>query len=541
MFDGEGHIMSHTHTLQDGPCALCDANTEQVHKEDQPSLSRRAALAASAGASAFATGGFFDASAKAQSTRPENIPSGQYVIEAGWLLTEIDGRHELLRDTSVLVDGDRIAKISAGRIAGTYNRIEAHKHIVTPGFISGHTHACTATPTRGLIENGRRPSGRRPQELVEQLTDSELDKLTAYNVAELLRGGTTTHVEMSLSLRQAQSYVRVAEAWGVRGYPGGMIPGTARLGPIWARTDDQVLLESEQGTLKEVADNLAFAKEKMGASDGRIQPMMTPHATDTHTPATMAAIAAAVKELGTGLHIHLSQSAVETERVKRLWGVTPTQWLDSFGLLDGTVFGAHMGGLDWDIDPAILVERGVVLAHCPSAGGAGGFSQNYPEALAAGIAVNIGIDTHSNDYLENLKLAVLYGQARYTLLKDGAQAVKWPTAWTALRNATSVPAAALKRDDIGRLVEGAKADLVAIDVSGFLVGSGALPPEPLNNLLYANGLMVRHVITDGLIQVHDGHLVVDDEERVMSDGGLIMASIYDQLRSENWFTPLPRE
>jgi len=532
--------MSHTHTFHDGPCALCDASPEQ-DEERRPTLSRREALAATAGVSAFASGGFPGTPVNAQSTRPEIVPSDQYVIEAGWLLTEIDGRHELLRDTSVLIDGDRIAKISADRIAGNYTRIEAHKHIVTPGFISGHTHACTATPTRGLIENGRRPNNRRPQELVEQLTDTELDKLTAYNVAELLRGGTTTHVEMSLSLRQAKSYVRVAEAWGVRGYPGGMIPGTARLGPIWARTDDQVLHESEQGTLKEIADNLAFAKEKMGAGDNRIQPMMAPHATDTHTPATMAAIAAAVKELGTGLHIHLSQSALETERVKRLWNVTPTQWLDSFGLLDGTVFGAHMGGLDWNIDPAILVERGVVLAHCPSAGGAGGFSQNYPEALAAGIAVNIGIDTHSNDYLENLKLAVLYGQARYALLKGGEQAVKWPTVWTALRNATTVPATALKRDDIGRIVEGAKADLLAIDVSGFLVGSGALPPEPLNNMLYANGLMVRHVITDGLVQVYDGHLVVADEDRVASDGGLIMASIYDQLRLENWFTPLPRD
>ncbi|HMO84698.1 MAG TPA: hypothetical protein PKC18_07240, partial [Lacipirellulaceae bacterium] len=41
----------------------------------------------------------------------------------------------------------------------------------------------------------------------------------------------------------------------------------------------------------------------------------------------------------------------------------------------------------------------------------------YPEALGAGVAVNIGIDTHSNDYVENLKLAVLYGQAREALLR----------------------------------------------------------------------------------------------------------------------------
>ena len=358
----------------------------------------------------------------------------------------------------------------------------------------------------------------------------------------MLRGGTTTHVEMSLSLRQAQSYVRVAEAWGVRGYPGGMIPGSKILGPIWARTDDQVLFDSEAAILSEVAANLAFAKEKMGAADGRILPMMTPHATDTHTPATMAAVAEAVKELGTGLHIHLSQSSTETERVKRLWGMTPTQWLDSFGLLNGTVFGAHMGGLDWDIDPAILIERGVVLAHCPSGGGAGGSSQIYPEALAAGIAINIGIDTHSNDYLENLKMAVLYGQARYALQQgNGGLPVKRPTIWTAVRNATTVPATALKRNDIGRITVGAKADLVSIDVSGLLVGGGALPPEPLNNLLYANGMMVRHVMTDGRMQIHDGHLVADDENRVVEDGGQVMAAIYDQLQAEGWFTSLPRE
>ncbi len=257
-------------------------------------------------------------------------------------------------------------------ITGNYTRVDARKHLVTPGFISGHTPRLHGLPRPGGLDRKRAAAElpAAPQELVEQLSDSDLDKLTAYNVAELLRSGTTTHLEMSLSLRQAQSYVRVAEAWGVRGYPGGMIPGSARLGPIWARTDDDVLLDSEQGTLKEVADNLAFAKSKMGAADGRIIPMMTPHATDTHTPATMTAIAAAVNELGTGLHIHLAQSGQETERVKRMWGMTPTQWLDSFGLLDGPVFGAHMAGLDWSIDPEILIEKGVVLVPLPVGGAA---------------------------------------------------------------------------------------------------------------------------------------------------------------------------
>ena len=60
------------------------------------------------------------------------------------------------------------------------------------------------------------------------LDDEDLDALTAYNLAEILRGGCTTQVEQSLDLRQAESYVRVARRWGVRGYPAPMLPNFAR-------------------------------------------------------------------------------------------------------------------------------------------------------------------------------------------------------------------------------------------------------------------------------------------------------------------------
>ena len=87
--------------------------------------------------------------------------------------------------------------------------------LLLPGLISGHTHAASGSPTRGIIEMGR--SYQRPLEIVEALPDDDLDAITAYNIAELLRSGCTTHVEMSLSLRQARSYVRVARRWHVRG------------------------------------------------------------------------------------------------------------------------------------------------------------------------------------------------------------------------------------------------------------------------------------------------------------------------------------
>lgn len=465
----------------------------------------------------------------------------RYIVEAGWVLAEKSGELELIRNAQMLVRDGVIEEVRSGRLSDNLPRLKLPNDVLLPGFISGHTHCCSATPTRGIIEGPR--SYKRPLELVEQLSDDEMDALTALNLAELLRSGCTTHLEMSLSLRQAESYIRKAEPWGVRAYPGAMIPGIDRLFDIWFRTDDQTLFDAEGGTLEEIAANLAYCKRHMGKGNGRIRPMISPHACDTHTPATMRALAAASKELGTGLHIHLSQGQRETETVKRLWGNTPTQWLESFGMLsDGPVFGAHMSGLDWEIDPPILARHGVVYAHCPSAGGAGNGTQPYPEALAAGIPVNIGIDTHSNDYLENLKLAVLYGQARHALIEEfgSVRASRRPTIWDAVDGATRVPAKGLRRDDLGAIRPGARADFVSVDITGMLNGVGAVPPEPLNNLLYANGRMVRTVVTDGRVQVRDGHFLADDPQRLLDEGGQVVQKIWGQLEEEGWFTETAR-
>jgi cytosine/adenosine deaminase-related metal-dependent hydrolase len=156
--------------------------------------------------------------------------------------------------------------------------------------------------------------------------------------------------------------------------------------------------------------------------------------------------------------------------------------------------------------------------------------------LAAGVNTSIGIDTHSNDYIENLKLAVLYGRARTRLLSPTSPIpMSAPTIWNALESATLGAARGLGREDLGRIAPGAKADLCTIDVTGFLIGPGIAPPEPLYNLLYANGLAVRHVMTDGSFQVFNGRLAVDDEARVQQRGGAAVKRIWRQLRAENWF------
>ncbi|MCA2983419.1 MAG: hypothetical protein INH04_06630 [Gemmatimonas sp.] len=110
-----------------------------------------------------------------------------------------------------------------------------------------------------------------------------------------------------------------------------------------------------------------------------------------------------------------------------------------------------------------------------------------------------------------------------------------PSMRDAVYGATHVAADGLRRPDLGRIAVGAKADLCTVDVSGLLVGSGAVGPEPLSNLLYASGANVRHVITQGYVQLYDGALVVDDETRVRQRGGAAVQQIWAQLRAEGWF------
>ncbi len=536
------HDPHHSHT---GACFICSAAAQESSPQtpaiDKPS--RRSFLAAAVGGSLAVPLLARAASDTSRLSAADDVEmfrndSRQKVIVAGQALVEEGGALKIRRNVAILIDGDRIAAIedaaNVSRRYGDAARINARRHFVVPGFISGHTHVAGGTTTRGIIEMGR--SFARPLELADTLTDEELDAVTAFNLAELIMSGCTTQVEMALSLKQAESYVRVAKQMGARGYPGGMIPGIHRLFPIWFRANDQALFDSVPGTLAEIQANLEFGRRNLNAADGRIQPMMSPHATDTQTPETMIALAAAAAELGTGIHIHLSQSLNETNTVKRLWGMTPAQWCASLGLMNGPFFGAHMSGLDFAVDPAVLNANGGVYSHCPSAGGAGGGTQPYPEALAQQMRVNIGIDTHSNDFVENLKLAVLYGQARRSLINATSPIpLTQPTMWHAIDGATRVAADGLGRPDLGRIVVGAKADLVAIDVSGPLVGVGVLPPEPLNNLLYANGFSVRHVMTDGQLQVWNNRFIADDLNRISRDAGAAIQRLWGMLAAEGFF------
>src|SRR3546814_8205357 len=94
--------------------------------------------------------------------------------------------------------------------SGSDERLRLPGQILTASFISGHTHSCAGTLTRGFIEEtpiasiqgeGNAPRARSllvPMTMIDDLTEDELDDLTAINLAEMLRSEEHTSELQSL-------------------------------------------------------------------------------------------------------------------------------------------------------------------------------------------------------------------------------------------------------------------------------------------------------------------------------------------------------
>lgn len=461
------------------------------------------------------------------------VPKHEYIIEAGYALVHTDGALKIEQDISILVVKDRIVKVVHGALNGNYKRVHAKGDIVLPGFISGHSHAMSGPVVQGLLDTGR--SYRPPEKLMEECSTEDLEAIAALCLAQLLTTGCTTIIDQSLSLKQMKALVAVAEKWGIRLYPGAMTPSMNSVFELWNIKTDEALFNSVPATLVEIENNLNYGLSILNKGDGRIKPMTSPHGTDTNTTETLVAMKKAGDRLGTGFHMHLAQSTGERDAVMRLWGKEPLQWVADLGFLDAPFFAAHMTAMNWETDPAILKKHGGVITLCPLIGSPGRNIQALTETKAAGIPLNLGIDSPINNFLETVRMAVVLEKTKLKYFKNEKMLGQAFTMLDAIDAVTRIPAKGLRRDDLGIIEEGAKADLIGINLSNPPVGPGILPPDPMSSLLYTNSSSVKLTITDGTIQMMDGIFLLDDMAKVTRDAGNAVSKIWAKLKTQGYF------
>jgi cytosine/adenosine deaminase-related metal-dependent hydrolase len=215
-----------------------------------------------------------------------------------------------------------------------------------------------------------------------------------------------------------------------------------------------------------------------------------------------------------GLHTHLAETADEEEFCGANFGSRPVDYVCDLGWEGPDVWYAHAVHVSPDEVDA-LARAGTGVAHCPTSNMrlASGVAP-ITSYLAAGVRVGLGVDgSASNDsshLLAEARQAMLLARlAVAPAMGEGEQM----SARAALEMATVGGALVLGREDIGQLVPGKAADVVAFDLDQ--IGYAGARHDPVAALVFCSPTRVAHSWVAGRRVVRDGRLVGLDEREIV--------------------------
>lgn len=377
--------------------------------------------------------------------------SGSLLIRNGLVVT-MDNEHRVLDPGWVFVRSGEIVALGEGDgwgplVVPDTVVVDAGGKAVLPGLVNTHTHLAMVL-FRGFADDLKLNEWLQDHIFPAEARFVDADFVRAGSrlaLAEMIRGGTTTFADMYFFEDE------VAEASVKAGLRAVLAP---------ALMDFPT---PENATWEE-----GVKKFRSFAERWRDEPLVTaclgPHAVYTVSPENLREAGDIARELQLPLHIHLSETRHEVEECKEKYGRTPVAQLAASGVLDTDLIAAHCVHLN-DIDRKMLVDKGAGIAHCPEsnmklASGAA----PVPKLVKEGALVGLGTDgAASNNDLD------MWGEMD-SAAKMHKLVTNDPTSMPAelvFRMATLGGAEALHMDtQIGSLVQGKRADMIFVDLSG---------------------------------------------------------------------------
>ena len=396
-----------------------------------------------------------------------------------------------VKSTNIAIEANKIKKIGEIDTQWQAERtIDCTDKFAVPGFINTHTHA-SMTLLRSYADDMKLMDWLQDKiwPIEAKMSSNDIYWGAMLAIAEMIKTGTTTFVDMYSEMH------RVAEAVEESGMRAVLSRGMIGIAP----NGQAALAESKQ-----------LFKDYHQAADGRITVMLAPHAPYTCPPEYLHQVVDAAKELGSEVHIHLSETIGEVEDCIKQYGKSPIALMEEVGILDCGVLAAHCVHVSAE-DIALMKKHDVRVAHNPGSNMklASGIAP-IPEMLSAGISVGLGTDGASSnnnlDMLEEIHLATLLHKV-HTLNPLSVPAL------TGIKMATEYGAKVAGLDQVGTLKEGYKAGITLFD----LKNPQWYPRHNLVSLLAysANSSHVDTVLIDGKIVLEKGILTTIDEEKIL--------------------------
>lgn len=462
------------------------------------------------------------------------------LIKGGWVVAHNGKEHKILRDGVVVFENDRITYVGPAYSGEVDHTVNAEGNLIVPGFVNMHLHAGHAAEGRVITDHGRpeffgagylnysTPAKNDADNSQDHRHDPDL--AAEITLADLARFGTTTMVEIGASKDVQQSIVARAKDVGLRCYLG--------IGYRTAEnfTNARGVMEydwDEERGLKNLHAAVSFIEENDGKYNDRIKGTLMPMQVDTCSEKLLKRTVEISEEMGVPRQIHTAQNLLEFHETLRRYGMTPVQFLHRCGFLGHraslghTVFTSQH---DWTHfrgdDIQLIIDSNTSTTHSPLAMMRRGMMlMSFSRYYERGINVCLGTDTYPRDIISEMRLAALQSK-----LADGD--VSSGSAREVFNAATVNGAAALGRDDIGRISAGAKADIVIIQPD--LLRWGPIY-DPVKSLIdCGTGDDVRHVFVDGRPVVSNGSVVGVDTKELITAAQKEANDWYANFSKQDW-------
>jgi cytosine/adenosine deaminase-related metal-dependent hydrolase len=405
-------------------------------------------------------------------------------------------------DGWVLLDGGLVSAVGGGAPPEADERADLGGAVVTPGLVNTHHHLYQ-TLTRARAQDADLFTWLQTLYPVWAGIDEESVYAAARTgLAELALSGCTTVFDHHYVFPRGtsgliQAEVRAARELGLR---------------IVASRGSMDLGESDGGLppdslVEELDEILAETARLAGLQDDFVQVAAAPCSPFSVTAELMRESADLARRTGLVLHTHLAETVEEEAYCRETHGCSPTEYVESLGWLAEDVWCAHCVHLSAS-DLGRFAATGTGVAHCPTSNlrlGAG--VAPVRDYLDAGLRVGLGVDGSASnergDLLFEVKQALLVARGR-----GGPAAL---TVRDALRLGTRGGASVLRRDDIGSLEPGKRADLAVWRTDGLELAGAA---DPVAGLVLSAPHRVDRLYVGGEEVVRDGRLVNADEEEI---------------------------
>ncbi|EKD21234.1 amidohydrolase [Drepanopeziza brunnea f. sp. 'multigermtubi' MB_m1] len=428
---------------------------------------------------------------------------------------------DILRNSSILIaDGEivSVGETPSPDVLASAEIVNVVGKIISPGFIDTHRHDWqtaykTMASNTSLVEYFQRYGEFSPTALSFTAEDVYINQL--YGLYEALNSGTTTtldHASHTWSKETSKAGLQASVDSGAR--------------VLWTyaihELGDAFTIDEQFQDLEELANDAeglwTGTATNVGLAYDRI-------------PFGPAAEVQRAFKLANDLKL----SVITAHHVGGPYGYGRViQVAESYSVLNSTVpiVFSHSSSLTQD-EAVLLRKYDQFVSITPES--EHHYGHDHPNSYHIQDQSSLGVDTHFTFSSDIITQARLWLQAtRLRLYRKSLEAFKAPLNNPMSHNqafilATYNGARSLRREDIGIIAPGAKADIVVIDgespnMLGWKDPVGAL-------ILHSNVGDIEHVIVDGKFKKRDGKLLVDFEatkERFMASVQKIQSFIQDR-------------